>query len=514
MKTQIIQLESHDDTISVKDKMGWSQTPRILLVWPKHSKILTRQIDLLLLKRHSTLLGSQLAFVTKDSNVRYYAESLDIPVYRNIRKAEKTHWRPSRRQRRKKKVPYVESFQNYFGEEFDRKNNFDLVKFRKLVKPVSTRWLIHPVIRLIFFTLGVLGVLAIAAVLVPNAEIKISPQTQWQEVVIPVIGSSEIDSIDYSGVVPIRTISVTIEGRGQIATSGKISIPFTRANGQVIFTNLTDQEISIPAGTVISSSSKDSARFRTTETGTVASGTESDLIPIEAIDPGSKSNVPPKHLSAIEGPLGLDLAVTNPLGIFNGKDQVLSAPNEVDYETLLSETISKLHEAALSEFALNIGPEDVMLKADREDYQILEEIYTPEDIQPSDKLQIKLRADFHAKIISGKDLEQLGKYFLKANLPDNYFPTSSSTIIVEQQNQTIMNNNGIYQRNIKVGWQIGASIEKDDIIPFLLWQEPEVAAENLRTRFPLEDNISITINPDWWPRLPILPFRLKIEIQN
>jgi hypothetical protein len=35
MKTQIIQLESHDDIISIRDKMGWSQTSRILLVWPE-----------------------------------------------------------------------------------------------------------------------------------------------------------------------------------------------------------------------------------------------------------------------------------------------------------------------------------------------------------------------------------------------------------------------------------------------------------------------------------------------
>ena len=57
MKTQILRLEAHDDVISAHDKMQWSQTGRILLVWPEHGKILTRRLDLILLLRHSQSLA-------------------------------------------------------------------------------------------------------------------------------------------------------------------------------------------------------------------------------------------------------------------------------------------------------------------------------------------------------------------------------------------------------------------------------------------------------------------------
>lgn len=34
MKTQILQVEAHDDVISILDKIGWIQTERVLLVLP------------------------------------------------------------------------------------------------------------------------------------------------------------------------------------------------------------------------------------------------------------------------------------------------------------------------------------------------------------------------------------------------------------------------------------------------------------------------------------------------
>ena len=58
MKTQIITLESHDDLISVRDRLSWAKTPRILLVWPKYEKVTLRQVDLKILQRHAASLGA------------------------------------------------------------------------------------------------------------------------------------------------------------------------------------------------------------------------------------------------------------------------------------------------------------------------------------------------------------------------------------------------------------------------------------------------------------------------
>ncbi|MBK8617532.1 MAG: hypothetical protein IPN96_10585 [Anaerolineales bacterium] len=76
MKTQIITLESHDDLISVRDKLSWAKTPRILLVWPKYEKVTLRVLDLKVLQRHADSLGAQLGLVTRRANVRRDANRL------------------------------------------------------------------------------------------------------------------------------------------------------------------------------------------------------------------------------------------------------------------------------------------------------------------------------------------------------------------------------------------------------------------------------------------------------
>ena len=73
MKTQVIQLDVHDDVTSIRDKMSWAKTSRILLVYPRRSRILKRTLDLRLLQRHALLLGAQLAIVAPSADIRQSA---------------------------------------------------------------------------------------------------------------------------------------------------------------------------------------------------------------------------------------------------------------------------------------------------------------------------------------------------------------------------------------------------------------------------------------------------------
>src|ERR1044071_8396498 len=99
MKTQIITLESHDDLISVRDRMSWAKTPRILLVWPKYEKVTLRQVDLKVLQRHALSLGAQLGLVTRTRRVRADAEALRIPVFESTGQAQRLAWPKPRRTR-------------------------------------------------------------------------------------------------------------------------------------------------------------------------------------------------------------------------------------------------------------------------------------------------------------------------------------------------------------------------------------------------------------------------------
>src|SRR5512142_1120930 len=95
MKTQIITLESHDDLISVRDRMSWAKSRRILLVWPGYEQVSLRPVDLRILQQHARYLGAELGLVTRQGGIRRAAQGFGIPVFRSSAEAQRTVWATS-----------------------------------------------------------------------------------------------------------------------------------------------------------------------------------------------------------------------------------------------------------------------------------------------------------------------------------------------------------------------------------------------------------------------------------
>lgn len=509
MKTQIIRIEPHDDAISVKDKMGWGQTPRILLVWPTRGRILNRRLDITYLKRHSLTLGAQLAFVSKDPNVRYYAATHHIPVYPNIRKAEESHWRPPRRRHRK--MIKAQNLVPLKVEHAERLTDTDLQAMKKAAHPNPTPWLYHPVSRLFLFALGVFSVLAIGFILLPSAVIKITPGTQSQNIVIPIIATHDTDQVDLAGKVPIQMMSIIVEGRDSLPASGSIEIPDKKALGVVDFRNLTDRVVTVPAGTIISTLEETPIRFVIKRSFDIDPMALHEGLPIEAIRAGVSGNVDSNRILAIEGPLGLDLTVTNPTATTGGSNQTSPAPSKRDYDRLLEQMVANLQETAANELRAKLDLKDIILEIDPNQVEILKIQYAPQEIQPSDQLQLTLRAAYQAYFVSAEDLLYFGQSISDANLPSDYEKIPSS-LEIHPLSDPIKTAEDRFRFDIFIAWQSRATIDPSTAITLAQWQTPEEAAPALSENLPIQEPTQIVMNPLWWPRLPILPFRISVEI--
>src|SRR5215211_4037968 len=155
MKTQIITLESHDDLISVRDRMSWAKTPRILLVWPKYEKVTLRQVDLKVLQRHATTLGAQLGLVTRARRVRADAEALRIPVFESTGQAQRLAWPKPRRRRWIRRAPL---------------KNLREQREQLPAGGEAEAWRAHPILRVGAFLIGVSSVLVLVALFIPRAQ--------------------------------------------------------------------------------------------------------------------------------------------------------------------------------------------------------------------------------------------------------------------------------------------------------------------------------------------------------
>jgi hypothetical protein len=500
VKTQIIHLEPHDDTISVKDKMGWSQTGRVVLVWPARGTLLDRHLDLVLLLRHSHSLGVQISLVTRDPEVRFQAKSLGIPVFKTVTKAQKSHWRRSRRYR------LGASQEDYSDPE--RLTRIQNILSNPMHRSRETPQL-SPTYRIALFSLGVLAVLSIAAVLLPSAEIALIPETRQQAITLKVQASEEAGEVKLTGTLPVRTIKTIVEGRASIQTTGTVSVPTGFASGDVQFLNLIDKTVNIPVGTVVSSSDG-SQKYSTQRAARLPAGPgEAVIVPVQAQYSGGASNLPAGQINIVEGELGVNVTVENLEQFEGGGYSSSPAPAATDRSLLREQLISTLRSNALQEIDSSLAEGYVLLDDTPSLVKVITEEYSPPDLQPASELGLTLRLEFTTPYISIEDQEMLAKSILDANLPDGFIPIPG-TLTIEHLSSPI------YTEKEKSSWQVqfGRSIQSEPAInqavSLSLGRSPKNASQQLMKNLPLSAPPIIVTKPSWWPVLPLLPMRIDI----
>ena len=254
-----------------------------------------RMSDLVILDRYCQKLGAQLALVTWDDVVIQNADGLGIPLYESVEKAQVVSWRRSSKRSLRslnRRIPHAKSFQELCEETRPDES----AERSKSSLPV----------RLASFLLGVGAVAVLFLFLVPSAEISLDFPTTTQELDLDIWASPKITTANISGGIPAYPVSVTVEGRDTIRSTGTLSLPLSVAEGTVIFTNLTEEEISIPAGTVVLTIGEPSVRFETTRNILLSAGVgETAGGSIQAVVPGVPGNVEAGTIVAMEGDLGL-----------------------------------------------------------------------------------------------------------------------------------------------------------------------------------------------------------------
>ncbi len=503
MKTHIIQLDPYDDAVSVRDKMAWGKTPRILLVWPeKDGRILDSKLDLLLIKRRAVELGAQIALVTKNPEVRFWARALEIPVFNATRQAQTSRWRRRRRRTRF----------DIWRRRRAAEGPPDVLEMRRYARGARPAWVHSFPARVGFFLLGVLSVLALAAFIFPSAQITLTPETQTQQITFTALTSPSITRVNPSGTIPTRPIEVVVEGVHSIETTGSVEIPDQPATGRVQFTNLTDVAVVIPEGTVVMTMDSPPVRFVTTRQARTPAETGGVVdVPVQAVQPGSQGNVPAGAIRTIEGTLGLQLTVTNPSPTSGGSDQTLAAPSQLDRRRAYRQLLDQLRATAAAEIQALLGPGDLLLSTTPFLLTTLEETYTPEDTRPADTLQVSLRLEFQGLVVTEVELRELAQLVLDASLPAGFRPLPG-TLTIEQLTQPQLDTELSANWQIRAQREIAAEVNAAQAVALTLGQPPATARERLAAALPLSQPPVIELTPDWWPRLPLLGFRIEVGV--
>jgi hypothetical protein len=491
MKTQIITLESHDDLISVRDRMSWAKTPRILLVWPKYEKVTLRQVDLKVLQRHAASLGAQLGLVTRTRRVRADAEALKIPVFESTGQAQRLAWPKPRRRRWTQRPP--------------RK---DLREQREQALVQEEKWRIHPVTRVGAFLVGVSSVLVLVALFIPRAQVVLQPKTKLQSIALPVMAGPSVESVFITGSIPAHEKRVIVEGTESVVVTGEGVTPQSKARGVVIFRNLTQQAVSVPAGTVVRT--EDNIRLATIRGGEVTAGVDEMLqLPVEAVESGRAGNVEAETIVIVEGRLGLSLSVTNPEPLTGGREVASVQASDRDRERAKEALMETLEEEARAQLSDELETGDILFEDTFAVSQIVSEVYDPPAGAAGTKLTLTMQVEFSTLYASASDLTELAGLALNASLPSGFAATSAE-LTLKPVTEPILNDDGFTRWTVRAERQIVQQVSPSQVTQMIQGIGARRAQNLLETSLPLAKAPEVYLSPSWWPWVPIVPFRISV----
>ncbi len=477
--------------------MEWSQAPRVLLEWPDEGKILRNRLDLVLLERYCSAHGSQLALLTRDQKIINQAEEVGIPVFQNRSTAQFQPWRKSFREFiRQDVVHQAQKPREFFGRDQDQ---------------VKTSSQMPTWARITLFALAVAAVLAIGATLLPSATVTIPLDSSRREISIPVQAIRDLENISISGNIPSRTIEILVQDQISLPTTGTLLIASEFARGEVTFTNLGENAILIPKNTVLSSSEENSPLFITTQAGATPDGIGSQVVlQIEALEPGILANLPENTVTRINEVLGAELSVTNLTPTSGGADLPVPAPSDADRTKAGEILTTNLLKLALDQVASSLKEGDIILNALPELSEIIETEVDPEQGSAGNTLTVSTSVQYTYYYVSEEDLVNLATEIVAALYPGSLTLPDLESITISHVSDPVNGVDQIARWEMNISWNEFRAVNKQDVIQAVLGKKPANAEINLKNTFELKTLPDIQLIPDWWFRIPALPFRINV----
>lgn len=513
-RPEFIQLETGDDAASVRDRLSFLRGQRVLLIWPEEGTILTRKLDLVLIQREAMRRNVRLALVTHDPQVIQNAAELNISTFETIGASERGRWRRGR-----SKV-----FTSRYQRPQDEPIPDDLKEVASRIYAEETalqkRW---RRIRLLI-TLVVLLILtgALTYIFLPSARVNLTPAQGQITTQVELVADPNTTSIDVENrIIPATKLSVQVEDTGTIETSGSQDLGDAPAVGSVVFINQTEQEIIIPADTIVITSAGIPIQFRTTQDAILSAGVGLQVeVPIEALptSAGEIGNVEAGVINTVLGNLAQQITVRNLAPTTGGATQSRRAVTEEDRARLLEMVRQQLQARAYVEMEPRLSEgqfiilETVRIAEERSDWMT----FNADVGDVADTLSLTMRVVVEATAVDELFGQQIAYAELSKQVADGQFIRPNSVTYQRGAVTGVDPLTGQIRFSMSGDGEVVSEIDTEALRERLAGRSMNDAMAYLVSELPLQQGTvpQIVVSPDWFGNLPLLPMRIEVQLQD
>ncbi|GAB4542259.1 MAG: hypothetical protein Kow0063_34000 [Anaerolineae bacterium] len=519
---QIIYLEPDDDIPIIRDRMEWAQTQRVLLVVPPKNRELRSLVNLKLLRRHARNESLKVALVTRDPKIIELSREAGLVTFGSVEAAQRSRWL-SEDGTEAEVQAYQRPTAEVHGEleaslDLPERPLKDVRRPRNLprFRPPSEAGVPRELLALGFLLLSLMVAAMLAAVVVliyPEGQVQIAPANQSITAELIVHADPQAERIDYTTLsIPARLVQVEIREVGRIPPATTQDMPANKSQGTVTFVNRTNQEITIPVSTTLSTSSGTTVRFQTVQTATIPAAfnaiTQTGVI---AVDPGPIGNVAAGQINRILDPvLDRQVTVINEGATSGGTMAPAGVVSRADKDRLQAIVLQQIQQTGYSQLLEGLAeqefipPESLIVIP-------LDAVYTPSlDGEVTDLLTLEMRAVVRGTAIAGQNANQLALAALQAQVPADYHldPLSLEFVagrVVEVRDRAV-------SFEMRAAATAVAEIDARQVARTVRGLPIEEAQRELRQRLALSRDPDIMVEPNWLGRLPWFASRINVDV--
>jgi hypothetical protein len=170
-----------------------------------------------------------------------------------------------------------------------------------------------------------------------------------------------------------------------------------------------------------------------------------------------------------------------------------------------------LEDLARQQLAVTLNNDDILLSTQLEDFEVITESFSPEIGSPGDTLWLDQRVRYQIYIAAGEDLMAVSRELVQAQYQKNINQPDLESIRLQSITTPTLGQDEYYHWQERINWLESPAIQPEEILPLISGNNPAQAAATIQDKMGLEHTPEIIMHPSWWPRIPALPFRIRIQ---
>ena len=301
--------------------------------------------------------------------------------------------------------------------------------------------------------------------------------------------------------------------KGKTPASGREDVADTHASGEVVFVNRTTEPVVIPKGTIVRTSSGVIVRFYTVadvEVPAVLYG--QGRIGVIAMEPGPTGNVKELTINVIESDVANRVEVLNDSPTRGGDIKRVPIVALQDQNRLLEELGGRLQEEAYEQLSAELAEGEFVPPESLESLVMAQ--YFHQDLRErADVVSMELKIVVRGIVVDGQALDELATQYLNG-IAGEGMALIPGTLYVRRLDLVAEEEGGRRWLALKIAARGMAApvIAEAKVISAVRGKRVSQAVRWLEERLDLRAEPRITIMPEGWDRLPLLPGRIQVLI--